>query len=198
MKRSFAIFFSAAILLPTVAVAEPPPAGVISVGVEVVDGERITSVVVEGVDISADRRSRRRTAAQRRNDRLVRNVKKVYPIALQAEQTFAEMETALAKLPRQSQRTAYIAKMERRLEREYTPVLRKMTFSQGKIRLKLIDRQIDKTSFDILRELQGKFRASLWQGIATLFEADLKQSYDPVGTDREIEEIILLIESGQL
>lgn len=134
-------------------------------------------------------------AAQRRHDRLVRNVLKVWPIAVDAENIFRDMEKQMADMPRAKQR-AFVAEKEREVKKKYTPVLREMTFSQGKILIKLIDRQTSMTSYEILREMRGRFSASLWQGVAKLFEADLNASYDAEGEDRQIEEIITRIEQG--
>jgi hypothetical protein len=156
------------------------------------DGEQVVYVKLKPIYKFADR------AKQRRHDRTVRNVMKVYPFALEAEQVFEEMETAMAKMPRESQRRAYVASREREIQKKYTPVLREMTFSQGKILLKLIDRQTSRTSYDILLEMRGRLRASIWQGVAKLFNADLNATYDAAGEDREIEEIITLIERGEL
>lgn len=159
---------------------------------EEVDGVMITSIHLKPVIKFAT------ATARRRFDRLARNVIKVYPIALEAQQMFNDIETELEKMPKNSQRRAYVAQKEREIQKKYTPVLREMTFSQGKILIKLIDRQTSHTSYDILLELRGKFRASIWQGVAKLFDADLNAAYDASGEDREVEEIIEMIERGEL
>ena len=82
--------------------------------------------------------------------------------------------------------------------KKYEPDLRKMTFSQGKMLIKLINRETSYTSYDLIKMYRGSFAASFWQGIAKIFGADLKLDYD--GKDREkiIERVILLVEAGQL
>ncbi|MDL2320056.1 DUF4294 domain-containing protein [Alistipes sp. OttesenSCG-928-B03] len=139
-----------------------------------------------------------RPADMRKHARLVNHVKKVYPIAKEAKLRLARMEEDIVGLKGRTSQQAYIKKMEKELMREYTPVLKKMTFSQGKILIKLIDRETDMTTYDIVKELRGNFRASFWQGVATLFEADLKASYDKDGEDKVIEQIIVLYEAGLL
>lgn len=188
MRYFSAILFA---LFAFSAAAQRLPSGVASIRWEEYEGEEILSITTKSVYKFASR------ARQRQYDRLVRNVKKVYPLALEAERIFDEMESDMSTM-KVSQRRTYVAKKEREIEKKYTPVLRNMTFSQGKILLKLIDRQTSHTSYDILLELRGRFRASIWQGVAKLFDADLNATYDASGEDRDIEEIIELIERGEL
>jgi hypothetical protein len=168
------------------------PRGVASIRTEIVDGEPIMVITTKNV-VKFARRSR-----QREYDRLVRYVKKVYPIALEAEKMFGDMEAEMANMPKASQRRQYVAGREREIQKKYTPVLREMTFTQGKILLKLIDRQTSHTSYEILLDMRGRLRASIWQGVAKLFDADLNARYNAAGEDRDIEEIISLIERGEL
>jgi hypothetical protein len=187
MKRIVLIFLVAA-TLPCIAQKLPP--GTSAIKAETFDNEAITTIYLKPVFKFAT------TGGRRRFDRLARNVAKVYPFALEAQRVFEEMEIELAKMPRTAKRRAYIAEKEREIQKKYTPVLREMTFSQGKILIKLIDRQTSHTSYDILLEMRGRLRATIWQGVAKLFNADLNAAYDASGDDREIEEIISLIEQG--
>lgn len=176
-------------------VGKPPRAsgqGYSDMRTEVIDGDTVQVYNLPGVPVFS------RKADMRRHDKLVRNVKKVYPIALEAERRLAGMEVEVLKIRGKARQKEYVKRMEKELMKEYTPVLKTMTFSQGKILIKLIDRQTDKTSFDIVRELRGGFQAAFWQGIARLFDANLKESYDSEGEDQEIEEIIRLYEAGLL
>lgn len=174
------------------AAGDDPPPQKIYTEFRIVDGDTVWVQKIPPVYIF------KKKSEKRKYDRLVRNVKKVYPIALQAQKRLAKMEEELVCIPRKSQQKEYIRKAERELLREYTPVLKEMTFSQGKILIKLIDRQTERTSYDIVREFRGKFTAAFWQGVARLFDANLKQVYDAEGEDRMIEEIIELYESGNL
>ena len=123
----------------------------------------------------------------------LRNVKKVYPIAIAAREKLRETEEHLLTLKSKRAQQAYIKQVEKELKAEYTPVLKRMTFSQGKILIKLIDRETDRTSYELVR---GSFSAFFWQGVARIFGANLKDRYDKEGEDKIIEQIIMLYEAG--
>ena len=137
-----------------------------------------------------------RPADMRKYAKLVYNVKVVYPIAQEARAKLAVMEEHLQSLSSKSAQREYIKHMEREIKNQYTPVLKKMTFSQGKILIKLIDRETDRTSYELVRQLRGSFSAFFWQSIARIFGANLKDTYDKEGEDKIIEQIILLYEAG--
>ena len=134
----------------------------------------------------------------RRYARLVRAVKRVYPIAEEAKVLMRTMEGELLALPNKKQQKMYIKGIEKRLIREYTPVLKKMTIYDGRVLLKLIDRQIDNTAYDIVKELRGSFEAGLWQALAKMFGNNLKTDYDPEKDDLLLEQIVRLYEKGLL
>ncbi len=131
--------------------------------------------------------------------RLVNNVKKVYPYAMEARQYMQELEDTLAKTKSSREREKFISQMEREIVRKYTPILEKMTFTQGKILIKLIDRETQRSPYQILRQFRGRMTAGFYNAIAKVFKADLNQHYDPShGEDAQIEEIIKMIEAGQI
>lgn len=134
----------------------------------------------------------------RRYARMVRAVKRVYPIAEEARILMATMEQELLALPNKKRQKLYIKGIEKRLIREYTPVLKKMTIYDGAVLLKLIDRQVDDTAFEIIKEFRGGFEASMWQALAKIFGNNLKTSYDPEKDDRLLEQIVNLYEKGLL
>ena len=134
----------------------------------------------------------------RRYARLVRAVKRVYPIAEEAKVLMATMESELLALPNKKQQKVYINGIEKRLIREYTPVLKKMTIYDGRVLLKLIDRQIDDTAYEIIKEFRGGFEAGLWQALAKMFGNNLKTDYDPDKDDILLEQIVRLYEKGLL
>ncbi|MCC8089651.1 MAG: DUF4294 domain-containing protein [Rikenellaceae bacterium] len=134
----------------------------------------------------------------RRYERMIKNLKIVYPIAKYANQTLREIEAHLETLETQKEKDKYVKDMEKELKKAFTPVLKNMTFSQGKILIKLIDRETGQTSYELVKELRGGFSAFLYQGIAKLFGANLKDTYDKDGEDKILEKLILLYESGQL
>lgn len=134
----------------------------------------------------------------RRYRRLVDAVKKVYPIAQIARAKMADMEAELTRLPTKKAQKAYIRQVYHEIKDEYTPVLKRMTRTQGRVLLKLIDRETEYTAYEVLREFRGGFVAGFWQGVSKIFGQDLKSEYDREGEDRMIEQIVVYYEAGLL
>jgi hypothetical protein len=134
----------------------------------------------------------------RRYRRLIRNVKKAYPYAILAKQKFDEISAHFETLNSEKAKKAYIKQVEKEIKDEFEDDLKKLTITQGRILIKLIDREIGETSYDLLKELRGSFSAFFWQAIARLFGTNLKSEFDPLGEDRLINEIVLMIERGAL
>ena len=88
--------------------------------------------------------------------------------------------------------------MEKGLKEQYTARMKKLSFTQGKLLIKLIDRQSNSTSYELVKAFLGTFRAGFYQTFAALFGASLKKEYDATGDDALTERVILLVESGQL
>ena len=88
--------------------------------------------------------------------------------------------------------------MEKSIKEQYTPVMKRLTFSQGKLLIKLVDRQTHSTGYELVKAFLGPFKAGFYQAFAALFGASLKKQYDAEGEDQLIERIILMVESGQL
>lgn len=126
------------------------------------------------------------------------NIKKVYPIAIEIQQTLKKCIAHLDSLPTKEEKDKYMAQIEKELKAVYTPKMKKLTFAQGKLLIKLIDRQCNSTSYNLIRTYMGKWKATFWNAFATIFGASLKKEYDPEVDDRLTERCILLIESGQL
>lgn len=134
----------------------------------------------------------------RRYRRLVEAVKKVYPVAKIARARMAEMEEELRRLPTKKAQKAYIKQVYHQIKEEYTPVLKHMTRTQGRVLLKLIDRETEYTAYEVLKEFRGGFVAGFWQGVSRLFGQNLKSEYDKEGEDRMIEQIVIYYEAGLL
>ena len=132
----------------------------------------------------------------RRYRRLVEAVKKVYPIAKIARAKMADMEGELCRLPTKKAQKEYIRKIYHEIKEEYTPVAKRMTRTEGRVLLKLIDRETEYTAYEVLKEFRGGFVAGFWQGISKIFGQDLKSHYDKEGEDRMIEQIIIYYEAG--
>lgn len=132
----------------------------------------------------------------RRYEKLVRAVKKVYPIAKRAREEMQAMEDEMCALPTKAEQKKYVKGVEARIKDEYTPVLKKMTRYEGKILVKLIDRETEYTAYEIVREFRGGFVAGFWQGIAKIFGQNLKTGYDRNGEDRVLEQVVTYYEMG--
>ena len=88
--------------------------------------------------------------------------------------------------------------MEKGLKEQYTPRMKKLSFSQGKLLIKLVDRQTHSTSYELVKAFMGPFKAGFYQAFAALFGASLKKEYDPEGEDKLTERVVLLVENGQI
>ena len=126
------------------------------------------------------------------------NIKKVYPIACRIQRTIEQCIAHADSLPTKEERDKYMAFLEKDLQRQYRPELTKLTRQQGKLLIKLIDRQCNQTSYELIRTYIGKHRAWWWNLFASLSGASLKKQYDPEVDDRLVERCIILIESGQM
>lgn len=134
----------------------------------------------------------------RKYNRLVYNVKKVYPYALIAGEMFREVESNLALMETEKEQKKYIKQVEKDIKNRFEGELRKLTITQGRILIKLVDRETQHTTYDLVKQLRGTFQAFLWQAIARIFGSNLKSTYDPAGEDILIEEIIVMIDLGMV
>lgn len=131
-------------------------------------------------------------------NKLMRNVKKVYPYAKLAGIKLIEYEDTLASVSTDKERRQIMKRVEEELEQEYGQDLRNLTITQGKILLKLVDRETGNSTYNLVADLRGKFAAMFYQAFARLFSYNLKVKYDPEGEDKEIEMIIQMIERGEI
>ena len=130
--------------------------------------------------------------------RLVTNVKKVLPIAKEARQMLIETTELLEMLPDEKSKEEHIKRVEDDIFRTYKPKMKKLTYSQGKLLIKLIDRECHSSSYDMIKAFMGPIRAGFWQVFAWGFGASLKKGYDPEGTDRLTERVVRMVEAGQI
>lgn len=135
---------------------------------------------------------------RREYNKLVYNVKKVYPIAREVNKIIIETYEYLQTIEDKKERSRHIKRVEKSLKEQYTPVMKKLTFSQGKILIKLVDRENNQTSYEIVKAFIGSFRAGFYQAFASMLGASLKKKYDPDGEDAMIERIVTQIEMGIL
>lgn len=161
------------------------------------DGEALPEMEIKEITITGNRKNVSRAWA-RSYSRLEYNVKRVYPYAMIVRVKLIEVNEALAKIPDENERRKFLREFEKQVFREYEDDMRQLTISQGKILIKLIDRETQNTSYDLIRTYRGTITAAFWQGIARIFGTNLKEKYDPYGEDALIERIIYDIEDGYL
>jgi len=135
---------------------------------------------------------------QRKYDKTLRNVLKTYPYAKEVKAVLVETYLYLQTLPDDEAKAKHIEAVEKGVWEQYYPIMKKMSISQGKMLIKLIDRECNQTSYDLIYAFMGTFKAGFYQTFARIFGASLKKEYDPEGEDAEIEEIIYLIDNDLL
>ena len=133
-----------------------------------------------------------------RYNKLVRDVKKVLPLANEVNRAIIETYEYLMTLPDDKARQRHLKAVEKSIKEQYTPRMKKLTFSQGKLLIKLVDRQTNSTGYELVKAFLGPFRAGFYQAFAALFGASLKKEYDPTGEDAMTERVILLVQSGAI
>lgn len=153
----------------------------------VYEGDTIEAKILAGVYVWG----KRNAAARAEWTRLRNAVYVTYPYAKRAGWVFSDIENHIAHNPNKQQVSRYINSREKELKKEFTEPLKNLSVYQGKVLMKLINRETGGTNcYDILKELKGGFTARFWQTVAFVFGSDLKQPYDAKGKDAEIESIV--------
>ena len=134
----------------------------------------------------------------RKHGKLIKNVKKVYPYAKLAGIKLNEYEEILVDASSEKERKRLMKQAEKELRDDFEDDIKNFTFKQGIILIKLVDRETGNSSYILIQELRGKFIAFFWQTFARIFGYNLKIKYDPQGRDKKIEDIVLMIENGQI
>ena len=168
----------------------------ISLPAHIVNGDTLPYINLSPVICSGERVFKNKKD-QQRWERTKYNVKKVYPYAILASAKLKEYDRILATISSQRERDLYMKQAEDHLTDEFSDELKKLTVTQGKILIKLIDRETGKTTYDVVKNMRGSFSAFMWQGLALMFNSNLKTEYDAEGDDKSIELAIRLIEDGQ-
>lgn len=130
--------------------------------------------------------------------KLVRDVRKAYPYAKMVASSIIETYEYMETLPDEKTKQKHLEEVQKYMMEQYKPELKKMTRNQGKILIKLIDRECNTSSYNIVKSLLGDLRAGFYNVFAGMFGNSLKTKYDPEGKDREIENIVLQIEEGTI
>ncbi len=161
------------------------------------DGDTNLYIKVKPIMIFPPRKFASKKQQQKYN-KLVRKVKKMYPYAMEVKKVFNETELVLMTIDDKRQKKKYLDKKEDELKENFEDDIRNMTFSEGRILIKLIDRETGHTSYELIQHFKGNISAMLWQSVAKIFSTDLKYDFDSEGEDAWIEEIVAKIENGLL
>ena len=131
-------------------------------------------------------------------NRLVANIKKGLPIAKEVNAIIIETYEFLQTLPNKKAKDEHMQRVERSIRKEYTPRMKKLTYSQGKLLIKLVYRECNSSSYQLIQAFLGPIRAGFYQAFAALFGASLTKKYDAEGVDKYTERIVRQVEAGQL
>ena len=169
----------------------------VKVGKVLIDGDSIQYDELNNVYVYPQpvfKNARQRAAY----NRLVYNVKKVLPIAKEVNRVIIETYEYLQTLPNKKARDEHMKRVEEDIKKRYTPRMKKLSYSQGKLLIKLVYRECNSSAYDLIRSFISPIRAGFYQAFAWAFGASLTKKYDPEKTDRLTERVVLMVESGQL
>lgn len=169
----------------------------VRVGKVMEDGDSIKYVEMNNVYVFAPL-TFRSARQQKAYNRLVYNVKKVLPLAKEVNRAILETYEYLQTLPDQKAREEHLKLVEKSIKAQYTPQMKRLTLSQGKLLIKLIHRETNSSSYQLVQAFLGSSKAAFYQTFAWMFGASLKKEYDPQGADRLTERVVRLVEAGQL
>ncbi|GAO31540.1 DUF4294 domain-containing protein [Geofilum rubicundum] len=164
---------------------------------EILNGDTLPHVLLDEVTVMKpwEFKSRRE---YRKYNRLIRNIKVTLPYARLAAEKLALINEELEEIEGKKERRHFVKEAESQLFEEFEAPLRKLTFSQGKLLIRLIDRETGDNSYNLIKEYKGGVPAFFWQGIARIFGANLKDEYNAEEDDKMIEHIIQMIDAGAL
>lgn len=178
-------------------VGDPEFVPMVKVGKTLVDGDTIQYMEMQNVYVYPEPTFKNKRQ-QQAYTRLVRNVKKVLPIAKEVRQMLIETAEYVETLPTKRERDEHLKRVEASIVAEYKPRMKQLTFAQGKLLIKLVDRECNSTAYEAIQAFIGPVRAGMWQAFAWMFGASLKKGYRPDGVDKLTERVVLMVEAGQL
>ena len=163
---------------------------------QIVDGDTLPMINLNTVEVCTEfvfKTPRQRELWTRTKN----NVKIVYPYAILAAAKLKEYDTKLSYIQDEKAKKAFIKVCEKDLRKEFEDEIKGLTVSQGKVLMKLIDRETGKTTYDVVKQLRGSFQAAMWQTVACIFGHNMKVQYDAGVEDIMIERAIKLVEEGR-
>jgi hypothetical protein len=197
MFRTILVFLFTLTLLNKAAAQVLMPDGRYRVLTTIINGDTVPLVHMATINVEAAM-SPEVAARLKSYYKLRRDVLRTYPYALLAAQQLKFIEDSVKLIKGEKQQKRFIKEHEKELKKRFEQELKKLTVTQGRILIKLIDRETGETSYNLVKELRGSFQAFLWQGVARLFGSNLKSKYEALGEDMNIESIVQQIERGEL
>ena len=196
MKKYILLIFT---LIATAAIAQDDPTFVPTIKVSKVlnDGDSIKYVELSNVYVIPEPEFK--TEKQRRDyNRLVYNVKKVLPIAKEVNNIIIETYEYLQTLPDKKSKDEHMKRVEQSIKQQYGPRMKKLSYSQGKLLIKLVYRECNSSSYQLVQAFLGPVKAGFYQAFAWVYGASLTKKYDPNGIDKLTERVVLQVEAGQI
>lgn len=163
----------------------------------VYQGDTIPSITLKNIYIYPKLRFKNKRQ-ERYYNKLVRDVKKTLPLAKEIKNAVLETYEYMETLPNTKAREKHMKMVEKGLKQQYTARMKKLTFSQGKLLIKLVNRECNQSSYELVRAFMGPLKAGFYQAFAALFGASLKKEYHPEDDDKLVERVVTLVENGQL
>ena len=196
MKKYILLIFT---LIATAAIAQDDPTFVPTIKVSKVlnEGDSIKYVELSNVYVIPEPEFK--TEKQRRDyNRLVYSVKKVLPIAKEVNNIIIETYEYLQTLPDKKSKDAHMKRVEQSIKQQYGPRMKKLSYSQGKLLIKLVYRECNSSSYQLVQAFLGPVKAGFYQAFAWVYGASLTKKYDPNGIDKLTERVVLQVEAGQI
>lgn len=196
-QRLLLCLLLASLGMPAQTAADLQPAGGQYLGIQVQGGDTLLLVRLHDVHVFPQLVFKNKKQ-EKFYWRTVRDVKKTLPYAKMIVRDMEYADAQLALIQDKKERRKWWRKFEKQLFRKYEKDFRNMTASQGMMLMKLMDRETDRTGYELIKHYRSKASADFWQFVAKLFRNDLKEGYDGTDKDRIVERVITLVEAGQL
>lgn len=162
----------------------------------IIEGDSIVYKTIDDIIVLPSRKFKNKRQ-QRRYTRYIRKIKKVYPLAVKAQKLLVKYEPQYNAMEEKRDKRRLMKQLEKELLAEHMDKLKKWSISDGRMLLKLINRETERIPYNLIKDFRGGVSALFWQGIARIFSNNLKAEYDPE-EDWMLEEIVILIEKGYL
>lgn len=161
------------------------------------DGEYVWSYLMPELPVYPPMRFKSERQRTQYN-KLIQNVKRTLPIAQRVRSIIGETYQILEQMPDEKSKSAHISAVEKSIKEQFTPEMKKLTYSQGKLLIKLVDRECKQSSYEIVKAFFGPTKAAFYQMFAWTFRSSLKKEYRPDDDDKMVERVVRQIETGQL